>query len=269
MGFLVLFALLTPAISEARSFALENQEPAPWVAVLDEILQRAESEQSQPTIIPDAPPAPIHVSTPGAVRTQPEQPAVQGFIRYFSSEGARGFAAALQRLALYRRMIERTFEEEGVPRELLWLGLVESGFNPRARSPKNAVGMWQFVPAAAERYGLALTGGDERTDPVKSTRAAAQYLKFLYARFGDWPLAMAAYNAGEQKVQTAINRGGTTDFWRLAELGLVPRETQAYVPAVLAARHLGASGLGRVTDTDARINDTAPRVVFATVQVSP
>lgn len=264
-----MFALLAPAVTEASSLAAENQEPVPWVAVLDEILERAESEQAQQAIKPDARPVPTNASASGGSPEQPARPVVQSFLRYFSSEGARGFAASLQRLALYRPMIERIFDAEGVPRELLWLGLVESGFNPLARSPKNAVGMWQFVPAAAERYGLDLTGGDERTDPVKSTRAAAQYLKSLYARFGDWPLAMAAYNAGEQRIQTAIDRAGTADFWRLAELGLVPRETQAYVPAVLAARHLGASGISRMTETDATIHHTAPRVVFATVRVSP
>ncbi|HWR35728.1 MAG TPA: lytic transglycosylase domain-containing protein, partial [Clostridia bacterium] len=124
---------------------------------------------------------------------------------------------------------------EEVPRDMMWVGLVESGYNPIARSPKNALGIWQFIPATAERFGLQTGHRDERIDPTKSTRAAAQYLKFLYNTFRDWPLALAAYNAGENRVASAIQRTGVRDFWELARVGALPRETQDYVPAVLAA----------------------------------
>ncbi|MBI3697627.1 MAG: lytic transglycosylase domain-containing protein [Acidobacteria bacterium] len=136
-------------------------------------------------------------------------------------------------------MIERIFAEEGVPLDVLWVGLVESGYNPLARSPKNAAGIWQLIPETAARYGLSVNGRDDRSDPAQATRAAARHLRFLHQTFGDWLLALAAYNAGEQRVAAAIERAGARDFWQLARLGLLPRETQDYVPAVLAARLLG------------------------------
>lgn len=166
-------------------------------------------------------------------------------------------------------MIEQIFQQEGVPRELLWVGLVESGYVPDARSPKNAVGMWQFIPETAETFGLRVRGNDERTDPVKSTRAAARYLSFLYARFGDWPLALAAYNAGEQRVHNAIAKARTADFWQLAASGLLPRETRAYVPAVLAAQHLGGGATDAIANKHDPIQRADRRIVFATPGVSP
>lgn len=165
--------------------------------------------------------------------------AVEQFVRFFSTEGRPHLQASLIRLRSYRPMIERIFAEEGVPRDMLWIGLIESGYSPAARSPKNAAGMWQFIPETAAGFGLSTSGRDDRMDPVKSTRAAARYLRALYSKFGDWNLAMAAYNAGESRVGEAINRGGTRDFWQLSRLGLLPAETRDYVPAVLAARQLG------------------------------
>ena len=162
--------------------------------------------------------------------------AVQQFMRYFSGNGRAHFDAAIRRLAPHRAMIERTFTEEGVPREMLWVGLVESGFRASARSPKNAVGMWQFIRATGERYGLVDGQRDERQDIVKSTRAAARYLRFLYESFGDWNLALAAYNGGENRIAKALRRSGARDFWSLAKW--LPRETQAYVPAELGVQML-------------------------------
>ena len=165
-------------------------------------------------------------------------------------------------------MMEAVFDEAGLPRELIWIGLIESGYDRNARSSKNAVGIWQLIPETAQTFGLSIGGPDERTDPLKSTIAAARYLKFLYARFEDWLLALAAYNSGERRVQTAIDRAKSTDFWRLVELELLPRETQAYVPAVLAAQFLGEVRLGKTKVANDSIPKKAYKVVFATVGTS-
>lgn len=140
----------------------------------------------------------------------------------------------------------RIFREEGVPIELLTVAQVESNLNPFAVSSKGALGVWQLMPATARRYGLRADAvRDDRLDAGKSTRAAAQYLRDLHVQFGDWLLALAAYNAGEDAVQRAVERTGKADFWSLSEAGQLPKETQAYVPAVLAAsRFLGNSSIG-------------------------
>jgi hypothetical protein len=145
--------------------------------------------------------------------------------------------AAQKRMLGFRVDAARIFVEEGVPVELLVVAEIESGFNPLALSPKGARGPWQLMPATAERFGLRVDGFmDERIHPERSTRAAARYLRELYEMFGDWRLALAAYNAGERRVTKAVERGGTRDFWRLAELRLLPTETRRYVLAILGGR---------------------------------
>lgn len=146
--------------------------------------------------------------------------------------------AARERLLGLQVDAARIFLEEGVPLELLVVAEIESGFNPLALSPKGARGPWQLMPATAERFGLRVDGlMDERIHPERSTRAAARYLRELHAQFGDWLLALAAYNAGEQRVAKAVERGGTRDFWQLAMQRLLPEETRRYVPAVLKAEN--------------------------------
>jgi soluble lytic murein transglycosylase-like protein len=141
----------------------------------------------------------------------------------------------LARYSQYRDTLARILEEEKVPPELLAVALVESGFNPLALSPKGARGIWQFMPATAAAYGLAAGPmNDHRTHPEHSTRAAARYLRDLFQQFGDWKLALAAYNWGETKVQQVIDRTGIRDFDEMARRGLLPLETRKYVPAVLA-----------------------------------
>ena len=141
----------------------------------------------------------------------------------------------LVRSGRYAPMIQRVFQEEGIPRDLLQVAMIESSFLPHARSPKSAQGIWQFMPKTARQYGLACNGTiDEQSDPEKATRAAARYLSYLHVLFRDWYLAMAAYNAGEGKVLKAMARTGFTDFWQLAASGQLKPQTQSYVPAVLA-----------------------------------
>jgi soluble lytic murein transglycosylase-like protein len=142
---------------------------------------------------------------------------------------------ALARYNSYRDILTRILIEEKLPLEVLSVALVESGFNPLALSPKGARGIWQFMPETATRYGLTVSATDDhRTHLDHSTRAAARYLRDLYRQFGDWKLALAAYNWGEKKVQRVIERTGIRDFDRMAQRGLLPLETRKYVPAVLA-----------------------------------
>lgn len=136
----------------------------------------------------------------------------------------------------YQHTLGRILLEEQVPVELLAVAVVESGFNPQALSPKGARGIWQLMPATAERYGLTvMPENDHRTHPEHATRAAARYLRDLYQIFGDWKLALAAYNWGEGNVQRVINKTGLRAFDELARRNLLPLETRNYVPAVLAA----------------------------------
>jgi membrane-bound lytic murein transglycosylase D len=161
---------------------------------------------------------------------------VLGFIHYFSTErGRRTLLAGWQRSGRYRPLIERIFTEEAVPQELVYLAQAESGFLPRAVSYKSAVGMWQFTAPAGTDYNLARTSGyDERLDPEKATRAAARYLKTLHIRYGDWYLAMAAYNCGPGVVDRAVERTGYADYWELLKRNVLPRETASYVPIIVA-----------------------------------
>ena len=141
---------------------------------------------------------------------------------------------SLARLDFLRPIIEPELARSGLPVELSGMVQVESGAQTFALSPRGARGLWQLMPNTARRYGLTVTTQrDERLDINKSTRAAARYLRELYAQFGDWSLVFAAYNAGEQTVQRAIDRSGTSDFSRLNSL--LPAETRSYVPAVWAS----------------------------------
>src|ERR1700733_5506950 len=166
---------------------------------------------------------------------------VIGAANYFTSErGKRIIAAGLKRQARYKPMIERILAEEGVPPELLFLAQAESGYLPRAKSNKLCVGLWQFMRSTGHDYGLMQTAStDDRMDPKKSTRAAARYLKDLYTHFGDWYLAMAAYDCGPACVDHAVMRTGYADFFELRRLNALPKETQNYVPTILAMTIVG------------------------------
>jgi membrane-bound lytic murein transglycosylase D len=165
-----------------------------------------------------------------------ENDAVLGYVHYFSTDrGHKVLVGGLRRSGRYRPLVQRILDNEGVPEELIYLAQVESGFLPRARSNKKAVGMWQFVQFRGRQYGLMQgPGTDDRLDPEKATRAAAHHLHDLYAMFGDWYLAMAAYNCGPGCVQRAVERTGYADFWELRRLNVLPRETANYVPLIVA-----------------------------------
>ena len=160
---------------------------------------------------------------------------VASYINYFSSRGRGYLERALVRSGRYRDMILRVFKEEGVPQDLIYLAEAESGFHPLALSHAGARGMWQFMASRSADYGLVRNWWeDDRQDPEKSTRAAARHLKDLFKQFGDWYLAMAAYNSGPGNVQQAVQRTGYADFWELYRRNVLPKETKNYVPIILA-----------------------------------
>ena len=173
---------------------------------------------------------------------------VASYINYFSSRGRSILENGLVRSGRYDEMIRRTLKEEGVPQDLVYLAQAESGFHPLAVSRVGARGIWQFMASRARGYGLQRDWWvDDRQDPEKSTRAAARHLKDLYQQFGDWYLAMAAYNSGPGTVQSAVKRTGYADFWELYHRNVLPKETRNYVPIIVAvtimAKNPGQYGL--------------------------
>src|SRR5580704_17001525 len=160
---------------------------------------------------------------------------VAGYISYFSNRGRGTFERAIARSGRYHDMMVSILREEGVPQDLIYLAQAESGFHPLAVSRAGARGIWQFMGSRARGYGLQHSlWVDDRQDPEKSTRAAAHHLRDLYAQFGDWYLAMAAYNSGPGTVQAAVKRTGYADFWELYRRNVLPKETRNYVPIILA-----------------------------------
>src|ERR1035438_2172684 len=162
---------------------------------------------------------------------------VAAFINFFANtqKGHNTLLHSFQRSGRYKGMIQRVMSEEGVPQDLIYLAVAESGFQPRAVNGRSgAGGMWQFMPRG--NYGLTRNGFmDERFDPEKSTRSYARYMKYLYDQLGDWYLAMAAYDWGAGNVQRAVQKTGYADFWELYKRNNLPGETKNYVPEILAA----------------------------------
>jgi membrane-bound lytic murein transglycosylase D len=214
------------AFKEGDGFTAQQSEPAPI------------DEANHLTFAPD--PKVTAKAEAELKTTQSDLPLVindyvAGYINYYSNRGRGTFERAVTRSGRYREMIERIFKEEGVPQDLIYLAQAESGFHPLALSRAGARGMWQFMASRASGYGLQRSWWiDDRQDPEKATRAAARHLKDLYSEFGDWYLAMAAYNSGPGNVQQAVKRTGYADFWELYKRDVLPKETKNYVPIILA-----------------------------------
>ena len=161
---------------------------------------------------------------------------VERNLHYFQDVIPERFQEYLDRFNRYKPDVQPIFEEFNLPKELMYLSLVESGFNPRAYSRAHAAGPWQFIKATGRLYGLRINWYvDERRDPVKSTVAAAHHLRDLYDQFGSWPLALSAYNAGPGKISRAIRKSRTRDYWKIRKTWYIRRETKEYVPRFIAA----------------------------------
>ena len=229
----------------------EPTEPAagdlPLGAPLDSTLRIDESTSSSPPVVESTPGTSLlEVMTTDPLETVEETldfdvpimrtRKIDKHIQFFTFHIRDRFELWLSRLERHRPMVEQVFAEFNLPADLIFLSLVESGFNTNAVSRSKAVGPWQFIKSTAKTYGLRVDSWiDERRDPVKSTLAAAQYLRDLYHLFGSWPLAMAAYNAGERRVGRALARAHADDYWDLTDTKLIKRETKEYVPRFLAA----------------------------------
>ena len=168
--------------------------------------------------------------------------AVKKNVTFFSDKIKERFSIWLVRSGKYLELMKGILKEQNVPEDMVFLPLIESGFNANAYSTARAVGYWQFIASTAKNYGLEINWWkDERKDPVKSTVAAANYLKDLYRMFGSWNLAMAAYNAGEGKILRALNKSKSDDYWALLDTQYIRNETKDYVPKFIAASMIANS----------------------------
>ena len=232
------------------------------IALLDELLEL--------TLPDEAPKELTHEEA--LLHTRSELPLVltadvKRLLNYFTktSRGMATMRVSLARGSAYRPMIERILEEEGVPREIYYLAMAESGFRPKAHSRVRATGMWQFMSSRGTQYGLRQDRYlDLRYDAETATRAAAKHLKDLHIEFGDWYLAMAAYNSGPNRVKRAIQQTGSRDYWTLIKRRALPSETRNYVPIILAMTLVGQNlelfDLGEI--------DFAPPLEYDTVRTS-
>ena len=177
---------------------------------------------------------------------------VRNWIRFFQSEGRSTYKSWLQRSSRFLPIVQSELASAGLPQDLAYVAMIESGFMPGASSHAGAKGMWQFIPPTAKRYGLKIDWWiDERKDFHKATQAAIQYMNDLYRQFNSWYLVAASYNMGENGVRRLIERHQTNNFWELAARGVLPQETTDYVPKIIAAMLIAkAPGLYGFRDLD-------------------
>ena len=230
----------TPATADPEPFAVP-EGPVSVAEVMNSIQPPIQGFPTRfhglLTLATDAPPAADRPNA-DALYNVPivVTPKVEGHMRFFHTSIRDRFEQWLLRLGKYKKQVEDIFSQFDLPSDLVFLSLVESGFNPHAYSRARATGPWQFMQGTAKMYGLRVDQYvDERRDPIKSTVAAAQYLRDLYDLFGAWPLAMAAYNAGEGKVMRALQKTQAKSFSEIARTKHLKKETKEYVPRFMAA----------------------------------
>jgi membrane-bound lytic murein transglycosylase D len=215
----------------ASTYTVQNVHPdLPQISAVDAILARDVAQS----------PAGVGWDLPNL-----NHPRVDSWVKLFSTDPKvkSRFALWLDRKDKYEPMISAKLEKRDMPQDLIYLAMIESGFNPTAKSPAKAGGLWQFISETGKRYGLTINRKvDERNVPAKATDAALSYLSDLYDRFGSWYLAAAAYNTGENRVArimrqvTGSEKGSDEDYYRISRL--LPRETQDYVPMMIAAARI-------------------------------
>ena len=210
------------------SLALSQQRAVDRIRKLSKDKLNHEQEKSQ------------NISFKYTLDTKSNHPKVRKWIRYYCEKDRERFQRFLNRGAKYKRMVQEVFISQGLPPDLYYLGILESGYSKKAISRVGAVGLWQFMAPTGRQYGLKINQFvDERIDPVRSTMAAARYLKELYRQKKSWHLAMASYNAGPGRVRKAIRRGDSENYWNLTRRRLLPYDTREYVPQFLAILYIG------------------------------
>jgi membrane-bound lytic murein transglycosylase D len=228
-------ASLVSTIGGCAVGSLSQNDQRPWIS--------ARAATQSPERQPELSIWPYQSWGPGPRAGEPQRdefsfthPRVERLVARFQTAGRSSLSSALSRSGRYVPRIARILRQRGLPQELAYLPLIESGFRPLAVSPAGAVGPWQLIADTGRRYGLRIDRYvDERRDPVKSTQAAAKYLKELHAMFGNWHLALAAYNTGEQNIARILEAGWAEDFWQMRRRGYLSAETADFVPQFLAA----------------------------------
>lgn len=233
-----------PATDEPVATEHSGEAPVVEVSTVDQVL--AQVDAKEPASAPPAASASGEIAGDEISHNTTEKlpleinADVERWIEFFTVKDPERMRRFLERGEKYKPVVTAVLREQGIPSELFYQALIESGFATHATSRARAVGIWQFIPQTGKRYGLRIDGYvDERRDPMRATIAASLYLKDLYNVFQNWYLAMAAYNAGEGRIMGAIMRSKTRDFWEMVRRRSLPDETMNYIPKFLAATIIG------------------------------
>jgi membrane-bound lytic murein transglycosylase D len=219
-----------PAAAPPRSSVLSPQPSSNYRKELEDAYAQILAREHAPVTLPPKVDVEAAVSIP-----IPDHKTIRGALAYFTTDLKPSIQESLIRSARYKKLIDAALSDAKLPKGLAYLPVIESAYVPTLTSRSGAHGIWQFMPDTAREYGLRVDWWvDERADPERSTRAAAAYLRDLYRQFNDWPLTLAAYNAGPGRIKRALDQNGATTFWELLEAGAVPKETRGYVPTFFA-----------------------------------